>query len=167
MQSSSLFDVNTFLETHHTANLDPTYHIPDEGDYLAQLQPDMTATSGVNDGRRWTFLNFLWEIIDDNVKRALNLDRVQVRQSVRLDIVPNSTPWQTDLGINKSMALKALYKVAGLLDGKHGKGTINPRMLVHMSALVHVSHRPDPKDPEIVYAEVTRVTSPDRARGAK
>jgi hypothetical protein len=58
------------------------------------------------------------------------------------------------------MRLKRLLDVTGLNKQKN----FSISALAFATALVHVEHRPDANDSEIIYAEVTRVTSPDKAR---
>jgi hypothetical protein len=167
MQGNSLFDVNTFLETTHKGNLDTKFVLPDAGDYMAQCQPltKDSLRSGVvgpdktRAGEPWAALELQWEIIDDGVKAKLNMEKVVVRQSLMLDLT-SSTPPQLDWGINRNMRLKRLLEATGLNRQK----SFNISALAFANALVHVEHRPDPNDAEIIYAEITRVTSPDKAR---
>jgi len=170
MQSKSLFDVNTFLETTHAGKLSTEFVLPDPGDYLAQVTDKMDAVSGIigadkqRGGEPWASLLLQWELMDDSVRAKMNMEHVIVRQSIMLDLVPgtgiNGVPPQLDFGVNKNMRLRRVYDAVGVL--KNAK--INPGMLKFQSALVHVEHRADPNDAEIIYAEVTRVTSPDKAR---
>lgn len=167
MQSTSLFDVNSFLETTHKGNLDTHFVLPDVGDYLAQCQPltKDSLRSGVvgpdkaRAGEPWAALELQWELNDDSVKAKLNMDKVVVRQSLMLDLTA-TTPPQLDWGTNRNMRLKRLLDATGLNKQK----SFNISALAFASALVHVEHRPDPNDAEIIYAEITRVASPEKAR---
>lgn len=167
MQSSSLFDVNSFLETTHKGQLDTTFVLPDVGDYLAQCQPltkDSLRSGTIGDdkaraGEPWAALELQWELTDDTVRAKMNMPKVLVRQSLMLDLTA-STPPQLDWGTNRNMRLKRLLDVTGLNKQKN----FSIGALAFATALVHVEHRPDANDSEIIYAEVTRVTSPDKAR---
>jgi hypothetical protein len=167
--AQSLFDVNSFLETTHLGHLDTHFVLPDAGDYLAQCQPITkdSLRSGVigNDktrsGEPWAALELQWEITDETVKAKLNMSKVLVRQSLMLDLT-STTPPALDWGTNRNMRLKRLLEVTGLNKQKN----FQLSGLAFATGLVHVEHRPDPNDSEIIYAEVTRVTSPDKARVA-
>jgi hypothetical protein len=167
VQSSSLFDVNSFLETNHKGQLDTTFVLPDPGDYLAQCQPltkDSLRSGTIGSdkaraGEPWAALELQWELTDDTVRAKMNMPKVIVRQSFMLDLTP-TTPAQIDWGTNKNMRLKRLLDATGLNKQKN----FSIVALAFATALVHVEHRPDPNDSEIIYAEVTRVTSPDKAR---
>lgn len=163
MQSKSLFDVNSFLETTHKGNLDTAFVLPDVGDYLAQITDKIEVRSGVNGpdkrnaGEPWASLDIQWELHDDSVRTKMNMEHVFVRQSFFLDLTPSN---QLDLGVNKNMRLKRLWEVTGVNKQK----TVSLGMLKFQQGFVHVEHRPDQNDADIIYAEITRVTSPDRAR---
>jgi hypothetical protein len=167
VQSSSLFDVNSFLETTHKGQLDTAFVLPDVGDYLAQCQPltkDSLRSGTIGSdkaraGEPWAALELQWELTDDTVRAKMNMPKVIVRQSFMLDLTP-TTPAQIDWGTNKNMRLKRLLDATGLNKQKN----FSIVALAFATALVHVEHRPDPNDSEIIYAEVTRVTSPDKAR---
>lgn len=167
MQSNSIFDVNTFLETTHKGQLETAFVLPDAGDYMAQCQPltkdslrsGLIGADKARAGEPWCALELQWELLDDTVKAKMNMPKVLVRQSLMLDLTA-STPPQLDWGTNKNMRLKRLLDVTGLNKQKN----FNIAGLAFASALVHVEHRPDPNDAEIIYAEITRVISPDKAR---
>jgi hypothetical protein len=167
VQSSSLFDVNSFLETTHKGQLDTTFVLPDPGDYLAQCQPltkDSLRSGTIGSdkaraGEPWAALELQWELTDDTVRTKMNMPKVLVRQSLMLDLT-STTPPQLDWGTNRNMRLKRLLDVTGLNKQKN----FSISALAFATALVHVEHRPDANDSEIIYAEVTRVTSPDKAR---
>lgn len=161
---ASIFDANTFLEIQQKPNLDSwQYKNPDIGDYLAQITDKLEIRSGTigqdkqRAGQPWATLDIQWEIMDDAQKAKLNMDKVFVRQSLMLDLNNNN---QLDLSTNKNMRLRRLLDSTGLLSGKG----FSLGMLKFATAVVHVEHRPDPNDPEIIYSEVTRVTSPAKAQ---
>jgi hypothetical protein len=165
MQGQSIFDPNAFLETSFKGQQDTNYVLPDIGDYPAQIV-DTPRTSGVSvrsgigsDGRPYATLDVQWQLNDDSLAAKLNMTQVLVRQSFFLDLT-DSTPPQLDLGTNKNMRLKRLWDATGINKAKQ----VSIGMLKFQTAVVHVDHRPDSNDPDIIYAEVTRVTSADKAR---
>ena len=162
MQSTSIFDANAFMETTHKGQLDTTYVLPDEGDYLAQTTDKITIRSGTvgegkqNAGAPWAAVELQWELMDDTLRKKLNQDHVYVRQSFMLDLNEHG---QLDLGTNRNMRLKRLLDATGVNKLK----SWNFGHLKYQSGYVHVEHsKPDGFDDSV--AEITRVTSPDKAR---
>lgn len=158
--SNSAFDSNAFMETSYKGGLDTTYVLPDEGEYAAQITDKITFRSGVvgegkqRSGEPWAGVELQWEILDDNVRRKLNMEHVYVRQSLMLDLTPDSTADrpQLDFGTNRNMRLKRLLEATGLNRQKNWTFS----SLKHQTGTVKVEHRrPDGFDDDI--AEVTRV----------
>jgi hypothetical protein len=164
MQTTSIFDATSFMETTHKGGLDTTYVLPDVGDYAAQITDKVELRSGLvgadkqRAGEPWASADIQWEILDDGVKKKLNMERVFVRQSLMLDLVPgsgtNGTPAQLDFGTNRNMRLKRLLEATGLNRQK----SWNFNMLKFQQGTIHVEHRkPDGFDDFI--ADVTRVAA--------
>lgn len=165
--AQSAFDSNAFMETSFKGGLDTTYVLPDEGEYPAQITDKIDFRSGtVGEGKTragepWAAVELQWEILDDNVKRKLNMERVVVRHSIMLDLTPDSTADrpQLDFGTNRNMRLKRLLEATGLNRNKNWKFAD----LKFQTGTVKVEHRrPDGFDDDI--AEVTRV-APSNGRG--
>ncbi|SRR5216683_4119045 len=170
MPSQSLFDINTFLDTHHKVDIDAPFVLPDAGDYPAQITdtqrtPGINVISGVgDDGRPYAILNVQWELQDETIKAKLNTERVFARQSFFLDLTED-TPPQLDFGTNKNMRLRSLWKATGCKP--NSKGQINIGMLKFQTGYVHVENMPargPNADPDMLFPTVTRVTSADKAR---
>jgi hypothetical protein len=162
----SIFDPNTFGETVYKGEVDYDYHVCPIGDYLAQItdvkyrEVTFKKVEGTGVG-----VDISWEVKDDAVKTAMNMDQPTVRQSFLLDLVEKELAKGNaviDWGVNRNMKLKRIRQACGLANG----GAFNLGMLKFKTAYVHVDHRPDENDPEVVYSEVTRVTSLEKARAA-
>jgi hypothetical protein len=162
----SIFDPTSFLETVYKQAIDTKFHSVPEGEYIAQCK-DINyreVTSDKIDGVRY-LAELTWEITDEAVAASMNVERVpQVRQSVWLDLVTKNgqTLPQLDWGTNKNMGLKRLMDTFSLNDGKFAVGKLK-----FQTGYIRVSHRVNPEDPESPFAEVSRVTSLDKARAAQ
>lgn len=163
----SHFDSSAFLETTFKGQLDTSYVLPDEDDYQAQVTDRLEYTAGtVGEGKQragdtWAKVDIWWELLDDKQRQRLNLTEGQkliVRQSVMLDLLPGSTPEAPllDFGTNKNMRLKRLLEATGL--NKQKNWTLNS--LKFQQATVHVAHNRPPGFEDDI-AEVTRVSAPN------
>lgn len=164
--STSVFDPNVFMETNYKGNLDTTYVLPDEGDYIAQAS-DVKITSGLigkgdRTGQPWANCSITWELTGpaaDEYKTKFKIDKCTARQGVMLDLlVENGRVIGPDLGQNKNMRLKRVLDATGLNTSKQW----NLAMLKFQTAFVTVKHvRPEGFDDNV--AEVTRVVSLSKA----
>lgn len=164
--ATSVFDPNVFMETNYKGNLDTTYILPDEGDYIAQVSAREVKSGLIGKGDRtgqpWATVAITWELTGaaaDDYKSKYKIDRCTARQSVMLDLlVENGRVIGPDLGQNKNMRLKRVLDAVGLNTAKQW----NLAMLLHQTAFVTVKHvRPDGFDDNV--AEVTRVVSLSKA----
>lgn len=95
--------------------------------------------------------DILWEIQDEEVKKAAGRDIVKVKQGLMLDVTDNGG---LDMGKGKNVDLGLLRTAVDL----NQKGTaFSFRALHGRMARVVVSHRVDKDDPEKVYAEIRKV----------
>lgn len=166
--STGLFDVNQFLETTHKGQLDTTFVLPPEGDYRAQTTDKITSRSGIigpdkdRAGEAWANFELQWELLDENLRKTLNMPHVYVRQGVMVDL--DQQTWLKskqvviDWGINKNMRLKRLLDATGL--NKLKEFSIN--MLKHQQGYVTVVHRRVDGFDDVM-AEVSRVASVSKA----
>lgn len=98
-------------------------------------------------------LDVTWSVEDDEAKAATGRDVVSVRQGLLLDLTPDGA---IDMGEGKNVGLGRLRAAVGLND---------PSMEFAFNQLpgrmgkIKVGHRPDNRDPEIIYAQVDAVTS--------
>lgn len=163
----SPFDSSAFLETSFKGGLDTSYVLPDEGDYAAQISDRVEYNAGTiselkqRAGETWANLTLWWELLDDKQRQRLNLadgQKLLVRQSIMLDLLPGSTPNAPiiDWGTNKNMKLKRTLDATGL--NKMKQWNFNTFKFQH--GTVKVEHkRPDGFEDDI--AEVTRVSAPN------
>jgi hypothetical protein len=162
----SIFDPNTFLETVYKGVVDTKFHSVPEGDYVAQCK-DLTlreVTGEKIDGVAVLF-ELYWEIADDTLAKKMGVERVPfVKQSTWLDLVERNgeKTAQLDFGTNKNMGIKRLMETFGLNDGKFNMGRLK-----FQTGFIKVAHRPNPDDPESPFAEVSRVTSLEKAKAAQ
>src|SRR5258706_8249087 len=152
--TTSVFDPNVFMETNYKGNLDTTYILPDEGDYVAQII-DRQVKSGLigkgdRTGQPWATVNLSWELTGgaaDDYKAKYNVKAATARQSIMLDLlVENGRVIGPDLGQNKNMRLVRLLEAIGLNAAKQW----NISMFLHQTAFVTVKHvRPESFDDNI------------------
>jgi hypothetical protein len=155
--AASIFDPNSFLQTEYKGTIDTEYHNCPPGEYIAQIKKlDLRQVTFKKIEGSGVGIDIQWELLDDEVKKAMNMEQPQVRQSFLLDLIEGRN--QLDLGPNRNMKLKNIIKA---LDLNSGKFALN--QLMHGTAYVKVGQRPDDDDPEIIYSEVTRVTGLERA----
>ena len=167
MPSTSLFDASTFLETQHHGSLDTSVVLPTAKEYRAQTTDKIATRSGtITDGDRageaWASVELQWELLDEDEKKRMNMDKIFVRQNIMLDL--DQKAWKEkkvillDFGVNRNMRLKRLVDATGLNTLKNW----NINMLKHQPGYVTVVHRrPEGFDDDV--AEVSRVVSLKKA----
>ena len=155
--SDSAFDANTFLGTSYSEAADTHFTAVPEGDYVAIIGPDerdLSVRSGRSDKGPWARLDIQWYIDDEDLQRQLSMDRIRVRQSVWLDI--DGDPPHLVWGTNRNIKLGKIREAVGQNTG----GDWNLEMLRGSGpALIHVVQNPSEDDPEVIYNDVTRVTT--------
>ena len=116
---------------------------------------------------RGVSLDIQWNILDDNVKREMNMDNPQARQSFLLDLTPEGNiDWST----NRNMKLKYIRKAVGF----DTTAKFNLAMLRNQVAWVKVDHviatdsnsqtiLDDDGNPQ-VFAEVVRVSNLEKGQ---
>jgi hypothetical protein len=162
----SIFDPNTFLETTYKGTIDTKFHSVPEGEYVAQAKDlKLREITGDKIEGVAVMLEVYWEPNDEDLAKSMNVERVpQVKQSLWLDLVERNgeKTAQLDFGTNKNMGVKRLMETFNLNDGKFNMGRIK-----FQTGYIKVAHRANPDDPESPFAEVTRVTSLEKAKAAK
>lgn len=162
----SIFDPNTFLETTYKGVVDTKFHSVPENDYVAQCKDvRLREVTGEKIEGVAVLVELYWEIADDDLAKVMNVDRVpHVKQSIWLDLVERNgeKTAQLDFGTNKNMGIKRLMDTFNLNDGKFSLGRIK-----NQTGYIKVTHRANPDDPEAPFAEVSRVTSLEKAKAAK
>jgi hypothetical protein len=162
----SIFDPNTFMETTYKGVIDTKFHSVPEGEYVAQCKDvKLREVTGEKIEGVAVLLELFWEPNDDTLAKNMSVDHVpQVRQSMWLDLVERNGQKiaQLDFGINKNMAIKHLMETFRLNDGNFKLGRLK-----FQTGYIKVSHRPNPEDAESPFAEVSRVTSLEKAKASK
>ena len=156
------FDAEAFLSSTVQGPMSTTVTLCPEGEYRAFVDDGdkaidfNTITGGPNSktpGKEYYQCSVLFSIFDDAIKAQLKREKVLVPMRIFLDM--NDSGSALDLSEGKNVSLGRLRKALGQNDGAwsplmmKGKGPV----------MVKVTHRSDPKDPEIKYAEVTRVSA--------
>lgn len=149
----SMFDPSSFLEM-SVAESNSTVSIPvPAGEFVAfvdkvEARPwtkkDDPSKSGVA-------LDILWNIDDANVKAMLDREKVTAKQGIMLDLTDTGG---LDMGKGKNVGLGRLREACGLNEPGQPFAF---RMLEGKAAKVVIEHRADPKNSEIIYAEVKAV----------
>lgn len=149
------FDPNTFLhQTFDETNDTKRMPVP-VGEYLAICEKvDVKPWSSKDGSSSGVKLEAVWDIQDEAAKSLLARDKVTCRQQIMLDLTDGG---QLDMGKGKNIGLGRLREATGL--NTPGQ-PFSFAMFQGQMAKIFVGHRPDPKDPEILYDEVNRVAKP-------
>lgn len=148
----STFDPDTFMSAEVTGEMSTKFTPIPEGEYVATID-DIKIRAVKNGGR---VLDVSWNIMDDNLKQTMNMEKIVVRQGIFLDVEPNGA---LSLGPNKNVRLGRLRE--GLGQNKPGQPW-NFRMLKGAGpAKISVSQRSEQKEGEsepVIYNDVLKVT---------
>lgn len=146
------FDEQDFLDSVQSAAVESKFVPVPEGEYPAHVRQGVKVeVVPFKDGRKGKRLTLHWIIDDPDLAAKLGMEEVSVRQQFLLDLTDSG---QIASGINKNLRLGKIFDAVGI-DPSKGWSF---RGLEGLSAKVRVKHRPDDRDPEIVYAEVVAVT---------
>lgn len=157
------FDAEAFLSSTVTAPMSTVHVLCPEGEYQAFVDDGdkaidfNTITSGPSSktpGKEYFQVAILFAIANEAVKAQLKREKVLVPMKIFLDMKEDNSG--LDLSEGKNVGLGRLRKALNQNDGSAWSPL---RMKGAGPVVVKVAHRPDPKDPEIKYAEVTRVTA--------
>ncbi len=148
----STFDPMSFLDASITDSLDTKVIPCPQGEYtgvIDSIAPEMwKSADGSKSGMK---LNVNWLIESQEVKDFLARDTVKVKQQIFLDVTDDG---KLETGPQKNIGIGRLREALDL----NNKGqAFSFNMLPGRSAKVVVSHRPDNRDPENVFAEVNKV----------
>lgn len=97
--------------------------------------------------------DIFWAIDDQALLQSLERKEIIVKQGLMLDMTDNGA---LDCGKGKNVALGRLREAVNL--NQAGR-PFSLNQLAGRPAKVCVVHRPDPKDPQVIYAEVKSVTA--------
>ena len=149
----SIFDPSSFLDMSvDTANSTVSIPVP-AGEFVAFVDKVEARpwTSKADPSKSGIALDILWNIDDAGVKQMLDREKVTVKQGIMLDLTETGG---LDMGKGKNVGLGRLREATGL--NEQGR-PFAFRMLEGKAAKVIVEHRSDPKNTEVIYAEVKAV----------
>ena len=151
------FDADKFLQTTVTGPTSTAVLVCPEGEYRAIVDDGEKAITARSfpgkDGKPDSHqMSVLFSILDDSAKAAVKRDKCLVPYSCWLDTTDSG---DLDWSEGRNVSIGRLRKALNQNDGAW-----NPLMMKGKGpVMVKVSHRADPKDPAIKYAEVTRVVA--------
>lgn len=148
-----MFDPNTFADmTFEGANSTVSTPVP-VGEYVAVIEKiELREWKKKDDPTKGGLtLDVFWDVDDAAVKQLLERDKVTVKQGIMLDLTDEGG---LDMGKGKNIGLGRLREAVGLNTPGQPFGF---KMLPGRPAKIAVSHRPDDKNPEVIYAEVKAV----------
>jgi hypothetical protein len=144
---SNTFNAEAFLQqTYETSFATAMTPVP-EGDWTGQVEKIGVRTTD----KGQAILDLTWQVLDDQVKQALGMDKPTVRQSLFLDLDANG---KLDPDKNKNVQLGRVREALGQNDASRPWGV---NMLIGGLAKIKVGHRPDSNDPTIKYGDVKGV----------
>lgn len=150
----STFDPNAFLETTIEGVNDTVLLPPPAGEFLLLAEKIEGKTWSAKDDPSKSGLKLIvhWSIQDESVKTMMGRDKVTVKQDIMLDLVEGTN--NLDMGKGRNVGLGRLRAALDL--NKPGE-PFTYSMIVGRMVKGTIKHRPDPKNSEIVYAEVSAV----------
>ncbi len=146
----SAFDPAMFMGGEMESGFDTTYATVPAGEYRAQIEKVITNKVDTKDGPR-IVMNISWNILDEEVKKAMDVEKATSRQSVWLELNPKGG---LDKGKHKNVDLGKFLTGLGINKGKPWK----PDGLNGLAAMVKITHSPNVNDPENPYANVVSVS---------
>lgn len=143
------FNANQFLETNVTAKFDTSFPSVPSGEYRGVID-GLKVRTGQGDDKDGTVLDVLWEVLDEGVQAITGLKKVIVRQGIWLDIENG----QLAYGTGKNVSLGRLREELGQNDESR---SWSPNMLRGAVAKIVIEQKPNEKDPNSPYSNVTKV----------
>lgn len=132
----SVFNPDTFMDSTITEPNSTKVEAVPPGEYRATIDETIKPPRSVTgkDGTEYIFFEVMWNIDDQGLKDKLGRDKLQVRQSIRLDITDDGA---LDTGKGKNVGLGRLREALGMNDGP-----FNPRALAGAGpALISVNYQ--------------------------
>lgn len=131
---------------------------PPEGEFMARVDDGEDAVKidqfpGKKDpSKTYTRITLIWDIIDENLKAAMERDKITVRDQFFLDLDPITG--QLKAGKEDNVALGQRREALNL----NGSGSFSLANLRGAGpCMVKITHRADDRDPQRKYAEIARV----------
>lgn len=149
----STFDPDAFLNTEYQEAAATKLEPVPEGEYQAQIDNVTAKQITTKEGDERIVMEIIWNILDDDVKAQLGMDKVTVKQGLFLDL---SEEGSIDMSKGKNVRLGRLREALG--QNKDGKPW-SPGKMIGESAFVQVTQRPDKADPEVIYNDIGKVAA--------
>ncbi len=154
---NSTFDETALLDGEYTGDLNTRLTPVPEGEYMAHVMSNGIKVKQItikNTGEKRHIADFIFIVDDDDVKRQIQMQEPQVRMSVFLDLNAAGALMTKEENANANIKLGRLKDALGLKPGR--KWSL--RHMEGLSCYIKVTHRTDPDDIEIRYAEVAQVS---------
>ena len=152
----SVFDPETFMHQEVSESTDATYTSVDEGEYDAFID-NVEADTVDGDEGPVPVLEVTYALTSDEVKETLGLDKPTVRQTIWLDLDPQTGGLA--FGTNKNVRLGRIREA---VDQNQDGSPWSPSMLIGAGpVLLKIGHRFNKKTGEGPYADVQKVTKPE------
>ncbi len=150
----STFDAKNLLEVAFTQSNDTKLIPTPEGEYMAVIEAiDIKSGVSQKNNEPWARLDCSVAIDDPQVESQIGR-KPKIRAGVMLDILESGG---LDLGKGRNVQLGRLREATG----KNQEGVpFRFQDLIGQIVKVKVSHRPDPKDPAVIYDEVKAFLKP-------
>jgi len=154
----SVFDTEAFLQQNQQVELDDHRTVVNANEYRAYITKVEARTGqfrkGPNVGQSYIALDVHFGIDDPDLQAQLNLSGPPtVRKSMLLDVDDNGNLLA---GANRNVDLGMVRKAVGQNTGE----AWYPKMLEGQGpVLIHVTERPDEKDPNKIYNDVGAVVA--------
>lgn len=145
-----MFDPQTFLSQSVTGPLSTRVEPVPVGDYRAMADKLELRKAGTGPDAS-PILRVTWKLVDAAELTSINREAANVRQDIFLDL---DDAGDLDTSKGKNVGLGRLLETFGINGGGVPIGAIKGQ-----AAIVKVGHRPDKKDPTIIFDEVTRVAA--------
>lgn len=141
-----MFDPESFLHNEVEGQMDTKVTPVPEGEY-----PGVAIDVKARNINEYAVMEVTWQIDDPEFEKIIGRNPARVRQSVFLDLMENGS---LDLGSGKNVQLG---KLRDALNQNNPDQAWSPSAIIGNSATVLVTHRSDPKNPDNVYDQVSRV----------
>lgn len=132
------FDASSFLETVFNEPTDTERVLCPVNEYPAVVEK-LDARKWAKDGKSGIFLDVIWSIEDDEVRKFCKRDKVLVKQGIGFDLTADGL-----IDMDKAKANVPLGKLRAALD--LNTGNFQPNLLMGRMARIRVTHTTSQKD---------------------
>lgn len=152
------FDAEAFLSQSVSGPMSTSLPVVPEGEYRASIGMEaddvkIEFIQGKKDPTKtYPRLTLLWKIVGEEVNQSLGRESITVRDQFLLDMDSNGL---LDTAEGRNVSLGQRRAALGLNDGAFALSNFRGAG----PALIRVTHRSNPNDPSVKYAEVSRVVA--------